>query len=132
MFTETIKPRFCETDAIGHISNTTFPEWLEGARAPVFELFSPEDDMKKWPLILARMELDFLSQGHYKHEVEIKTYISRLGGSSFDVTQEVWQQGKKLVEGKAIMVYFCYQTQKSKPIEGELRETLLEHCHPPT
>jgi len=39
MISETIKPRFLETDALGHINNTVVPGWFEGARDPVFRWF---------------------------------------------------------------------------------------------
>ena len=32
MFTERIKPRFLETDALGHINNNTYGVWFEAAR----------------------------------------------------------------------------------------------------
>lgn len=128
MFVERFSPRFCDTDALGHISNTSVPKWFEGARTPIFKLFTPELDLNRWPLILARIEVDFLQQVFYEYDVEVRTYISRLGGSSFDVTQELWQQGNKVAEGKAVMVHFCYELQKSKAIEGELRDRVAEHC----
>jgi len=36
-----IKPRFCETDALGHINNTSVPMWFEQGREPLFEFFVP-------------------------------------------------------------------------------------------
>lgn len=128
MFVETIKPRFCETDALGHISNTTVPKWFEGAREPIFKIFTPTMEIATWPLILARMEFDFLLQTHANEEVEVRTWISRLGGSSFDVRQELWQRGEKTVEGTSVMVFFDYETQKARPIEGVLREQVAAHC----
>ncbi len=48
MFTETIQPRFSDTDALGHINNTMLPVWFEGARDPVFRLFSPDLTLSDW------------------------------------------------------------------------------------
>ena len=127
MFIETITPRFCDTDALGHISNTTIPKWFEGARNPVFKLFTPELNWAKWPLILARIEIDFVQQVLYEKDVEVRTFISRLGNASFDVAQELWQEGELKAKGKAVMVNFCYDKQSSLPIEGELRATLHSH-----
>ncbi|MCJ8299448.1 MAG: hypothetical protein MJK13_11020 [Pseudomonadales bacterium] len=53
MFTNTISPRFLETDALGHINNTVLPMWFEASRDPVFKIFSPELDVNNWKLILA-------------------------------------------------------------------------------
>ena len=62
MFTYKVSPRFCETDALGHINNTVFPVWFEEARTPIFEMFIPTLEIKKWNLILARIELDFRAE----------------------------------------------------------------------
>lgn len=127
MFTQLITPRFCETDALGHISNTTLPLWFEGARNDVFKVFTPDLGLKKWPLILAKIEVDFVGQIFYQFDVEIRTYISRIGGSSFDVYQEAWQQGELKSKGKAIMVHFCYDSQKATPLTEDIKQALLSH-----
>ena len=42
MWQEVITPRFSDTDALGHINNTVFAVWFEGARRDVFKIFTPE------------------------------------------------------------------------------------------
>lgn len=127
MFSEVLQPRFADTDALGHINNTVFAVWFEGARQGVFRIFTPELDLKHWPLIVASVKLDYHAQTHYGAEVEIRTYISRIGGSSFDVYQEAWQQGVKTVSGTAVMVQFDYNNNKAKPISVQQNEQLELH-----
>lgn len=127
MFSEKITPRFSDTDALGHINNTMVPVWFEGARDPIFRLFTPELDLKAWPLILAKIDVSFLAQMYYGQELEIRTMISRIGGASFDVLQEVWQNGKKCASGTAVMVNFCYKTQGSVKIPENIKQVLQQH-----
>ena len=127
MFTEIITPRFSDTDALGHINNTMVPIWFEGARNPVFKIFMPELNLSKWPVILAKIDVEFHAQMFFQHAIEIRTYISRIGGSSFTVYQELWQQQKLCASGNAVMVNFCYQSQKSKVITDEIRQQLSQH-----
>lgn len=127
MFTEIITPRFSDTDALGHINNTMVPIWFEGARNPVFKIFMPELNLTKWPVILAKIDVEFHAQMFYQHAIEIRTYIARIGGSSFTVYQELWQQQKLCASGNAVMVNFCYQSQKSKVIADEIRQQLSQH-----
>ncbi|AFU97992.1 acyl-CoA thioesterase [Simiduia agarivorans] len=127
MFEKTIAPRFCETDALGHVSNTTLPIWFEDARQPVFELFTPDLDLSNWPLILARFEIDFRAQIYYGQDVTLKTGISKLGNSSLEVYQEAWQNGILAATGKTVLVHFDYQNQSKAPIEGQLRTLLAQH-----
>jgi acyl-CoA thioester hydrolase len=127
MYHETIKPRFSDTDALGHINNTMVPVWFEGARDPIFKLFSPELNLKAWPLILAKIDVSYHAQMFYGQSIEVKTYISRIGGASFDVYQELWQHNTKCASGTAVMVNFCYKRQASVKIPEPIKQTLQAH-----
>ena len=127
MFSETFKVRFCETDGLAHVSNTVLVQWFESAREPIFRLFNPQLELNNWPLILASYKVDFLKQIFYGSEVELKTYISRIGNSSFDVYQEVWQQGVHCATGLTTMVNFDYKQQKAQTIDEKIAAELRKH-----
>lgn len=116
--------RFCETDALQHVSNTALVAWFEAAREPIFRMFTPELDLQNWPLILASYKVDFLSQIFYGMPVTVKTYVSRLGNSAFDVYQELWQDNKLCSTGLTTMVHFDYKTQRSAPIPDPVKASL--------
>ena len=124
MLSETFAVRFYETDALKHVSNTVLAGWFESARMPVFKLFTPQLDLTNWPLILASYKIDFIAQIFYGIDVTVKTGIGRLGGSSFDVYQEVWQSDKLCARGVTTMVHFDYQSQSSQRIPDSIRNEL--------
>ncbi|MEW6984120.1 acyl-CoA thioesterase [Colwelliaceae bacterium 6471] len=130
MFSEKITPRFCDTDALGHINNTMVPIWFEGARDPIFRLFMPELNIQEWSLILAKIDVSFLKQMYYGETIEVRTYLSRIGGASFDVYQELWQNGEKCASGTAVMVHFCYKNQSSEKIPEQIRVVMQQHLMP--
>ena len=127
MLTHTIVPRFSDTDALGHISNTAFPIWFEEARTPLFEIYHPSLDVESWPLIIARIELDLLAQTYWGEPVEIKTYIGKLGNSSCEVIHEAWQKNKIVAKGLAVMIYFDYDNEKAMRIPDAIRAKLTPH-----
>ena len=127
MITTSIEPRFSDTDGLGHISNTAFPVWFETSRTTLFKIFHPSLDLKTWPLIIARTEIDFLAQTYWGTEVIVKTYLSKLGNSSCTVVHEVWQKEKMVAKGLAIMIYFDYQSNKSVAIPDDIRDQLTIH-----
>ena len=129
MFIESITPRFSDTDALGHINNTIIPVWFEGARNPVFKLFMESFSLKEWPLILAKMDVEFHQQIYFEYDLQIKTYIGKIGRSSFTVYQEVWQQEKKCASGTAVMVHFSYKQQVSAHIPEHVIALLSEHLY---
>ncbi|MFG6177501.1 acyl-CoA thioesterase [Halomonas sp. THAF12] len=127
MFTRTIEPAFYDTDALGHVNNTRLPAWFELARNDLFKLFTPDLDPGRWRLIMARMEVDYRAELFYGRDIEIRTYLTRLGNSSFTVTQEAWQDGRMANLGHTVLVQFDHQAKRTVPIEGELREALAAH-----
>ncbi|GAA0301824.1 acyl-CoA thioesterase [Psychrosphaera haliotis] len=127
MFSIKIQPRFQETDALAHINNTVIPVWFESARPGIFEIFNPEQNLDKWNLIIAKIEVNYIAQIHYKHEVEIRTHVSKIGRSSLNILQEVWQEGKRVAWGECVMVKFDYSTNSSSAINDNEREQLEVH-----
>lgn len=132
MFTQTFTTRFSETDALGHISNTTFPVWFEAAREPVFQIFTPSLAVNEWRLILAKIDISFHAQTYYGKQVEVRTYVSRIGSSSFDIYQELWQAQQMTASGTAVMVHFDHHQQRSSAIPQNIVTQLTEHLHTPT
>ena len=130
MFKNIISPRFLETDALGHINNTVLPMWFEASRDPIFRMFSPDMDTNDWKLMLATFNVSFHAETLYGTEVEIRTFISRIGNSSFDVYQQCWQNDVMTVSGTTTMVHFSHQHKKSQPIPAHIVEQMNQHPAP--
>lgn len=127
MWTLPTTPRFSETDCLGHINNTVVPVWFEEGRTPIFRLFTPDLNPKEWKLIIARIDVDFLGELFYGEDVEIRTYLSKLGNSSMTVQHEAWQNGKMSARGTTIMVHYDFAAKKTVAIPDSIREQLLPH-----
>ncbi|MBF0353392.1 MAG: acyl-CoA thioesterase [SAR324 cluster bacterium] len=127
MFEFIIKPRFSETDALGHINNTVVPVWFEEARIGVFEIFNPGLSISTWNLILKKFEIEFFHQIMPYQDILITTTISKLGNTSLTVHQTATQSGKVVVSGNTVLVHFDYKTQKSAAIPSDIREKLTQH-----
>ncbi|AKV94885.1 acyl-CoA thioester hydrolase [Marinobacter sp. DSM 26671] len=128
MFHLELEPRFSDTDALGHISNTTLPVWFEQARTPVFRIFHPTLEAETWPLIIARLEIDLMAQSYWHIPVKIKTGIGKIGNSSFHVIQEAWQGDKQIARGVAVLIHFDYEIEKALPIPDDIKARLAEHA----
>lgn len=130
MFVQNVQPRFAETDALGHINNAVLPVWFEQARTPIFELFIPDLDVKKWTLILAKIEVEFVQEIFYGTCVEVRSYIEKIGNSSLVCYQEAWQSENLVSKGRSVMVHFNHDTKKSMPIPDVIKSQLNEHFIP--
>ena len=127
MFRTRIHPRFCDTDALGHIGNTVVPVWLLEARESLLKLFVPDLDFRKSSLVVVRTEIDFLGELRFGADVEVTTALEKIGNSSLVVLQEVHQDDVARCRARTTMVNFDAQARRSQPIPDAVRKQLEEH-----
>jgi len=129
MFTITVQPRFGDLDALGHVNNTVPSFWFETGRTKILQIFDPElkVDRTSFPLIMAHIDFDFIDQLFLRSEVEIRTWVSKIGTKSFTIHHEAWQENRLCVKGNAVIVHFDFNTQQTTPIPEEKRKFLTEH-----
>ena len=131
MFSHKVMPELTDTDAMGHVNHGRLPIWFANARNPILRFFSPELDIKNWPLILASINVNFHQQIYHALEIEVKTWVKKIGNSSFSVLQQAWQNNQCVASGEATMVHFDYGTKKAVPIPENIRENLQQHLLSP-
>jgi len=132
MFSTKVTPRFGDTDALGHINNIVIAVWFELARNDIFRIFDPElrIDKSAFPLIMAHTDYDFTDQILYRYEIEIRTWIARIGAKSLTVYHEAWQEGRMCAKGNAVIVHYDFNTEKTTPIPEDKKKLLAEHLLP--
>jgi acyl-CoA thioester hydrolase len=125
----TVKVRFSETDALGHISNISYFIYLEEARTDFFSELGFGTGIENWKLILISAKCDFLKQGFFNQRLKIHSEITRIGNSSFMIGHRITdeQTGELIAKGEAGAVYFDFDKQKSERIPDHLRSKLEEH-----
>lgn len=127
MFIRTLEPAFYDTDALGHINNTRLPAWFEWARNDLFRLFTPDLDPRKWALIMAHLDVEFRAELFFGEDIELRTWLTRLGNSSFTVTQEAWQNGRMAARGNTVMVHYDHEDKRATPLPQRIRAELENH-----
>ena len=129
MFSVTVQPRFGDVDLLGHINNTVLAHWFEAARNPIIRIFVPDLNIKMetFSLILAHADYDFESELVFRHEVEIRSWVTHIGNKSFTVYHEAWQAGRLCVKGSAVMVHYDFKAKESTPIPEEKKRLLEMH-----
>lgn len=128
MWTTIISPRVSETDALGHINNTTVAVWLEAGRTGLFNIFNPDNDFSRWKMIVVSLKIDFLSELFFGSDVEIRVCVSKLGRSSLELTEQIWQGDALCVTAKTTYVHVDPSTRKSSGLSDAAREALARHA----
>lgn len=124
-----VKVRFCETDALGHISNISYFIYLEEARTDFFIELGFGADLEDWKVILASAKCDFVRQGYYNQKLKVVSEVRKIGNSSFTIVHRIEDEetGELIANGEASAVYFDFKEQKSERIPDNLRNMLEKH-----
>ncbi|WP_129691865.1 acyl-CoA thioesterase [Gottfriedia acidiceleris] len=125
----TVTPRFCETDALGHINNTSYFIYLEEARIKFFQSLGYSMNLDDWKFILASTKCDFVNQGHFNQKMSVSTYISKIGNKSFHLEHEICceETNQMIATGNAVIVFFNFKEQRSEVLPELFREQLERH-----
>lgn len=127
MFSCEIAPRFSETDALGHVSNTVMPVWFEVGREALFRLVHPPLTLRNWPLIVARVEIDYRQQVRIGSPVTVETGVCHIGTRAFTAYQQAWQSRTLAACGQTVLVYYDYQKQSTQPLPEPIKRALRDH-----
>lgn len=121
-----IRIRFGDTDMFGHVNNAKYFTYMEEARTEFLREILFAD---RFPLILASAKVDFLAQTFFGQTLEVESFISRIGNSSFDVmnVMKVVGMEQPVFRGAAVLVYFNYDAQRPEPIPDEFRDKLVQY-----
>lgn len=127
MYKTIIQPRVSETDGVGHINNTTIPVWFEAGRNDLFQLFTPDHSFANWKMIILNMNVDYVDQLYFGKEVEIRTWVSRIGNTSLELYEEIHQENRLCAKGTAVYVNYSLEQKKTEPIPDNIRIELMKH-----
>lgn len=99
--------RWSDPDVYGHVNHARALSLFEDARLTMAsEPAAGGDGSANPPVILARLEVDYLRQLYYRpHEsVAIESWVTRLGTSSITTRQDLRQDGHVAVSVVAVLV----------------------------
>jgi acyl-CoA thioester hydrolase len=115
--------RWGDMDSLGHVNNVQYFRYAESGRIAYFEALEKADPTfwKEHGIIMASIGCDFLAQVHYPAELEVATRVSRLGRSSLETVQGVFQGEQAVAALRATIVWFDYRGNKSLPIPEHAR-----------
>jgi len=118
------KIRYGDTDRQGHVNNATMATFLETGRVEI--LYSQENPLliKDASFVLASVKIDFLQEITWPGTVEIGTGVIKIGKSSIQVFQQVYQNGVCVGRAEAVSVQVSDKTGKSTPLTDAARTTL--------
>ena len=106
-----LRPRFCETDALGHVSNTVYTTYWEAARLRYFETIGEAEDAPKRILAFNHMAVEIttrmLRPCFYDKELMVHARIAALGRSSATFEHALTPPGSTGIRAIARIAVVC-------------------------
>jgi acyl-CoA thioester hydrolase len=123
-----IQIRFSDVDKLGHVNNAVYLSYIELARLDFFKAVAGNINWDTEGIILARVEIDYKIPVLLEDKLSVKTWCSRLGTKSFDLSYSIIikNNGEEIEKAKAISVLVCfnYSEQKSMLMPEQWRKWL--------
>ena len=92
-----VRPRYCEGDGQGHVSNVVYPAYLELSRLQYFKAANdPEPGAFAFQHVAAEFHLRYLAACYYDEPLAIRSKLIALGRSSATMDQAIVGAGESL------------------------------------
>ncbi len=119
-FSYTIKTRWRDLDAFGHVNNATFATYIEDARISLFKRWGLSPTGGEKSVIAASLKIDFKQQLSHPSEVVVGQRISRVGTKSFDIHAVIFKGDSIICDTTLTCVCFDYIEQKTVNLFPEI------------
>jgi acyl-CoA thioester hydrolase len=129
-FWSSMKTRWRDMDALGHLNHAIYLEYMETARVDFYiqlGFSGIRKDMDE-STILGSMDVHYLSQVKHPASLDVGHRICRVGSKSFDFLAAIFKKNEEKPVCSALfkMVAFNYDLNKAIPVPNLIREK----CHP--
>ena len=119
----TINTRFQDLDPNGHLNNVAFAALFEHARV---SLNLRARDWRNRPTdertMVASVTINYLGEGHYPGDVSIASGVGKIGTSSWEIVQAMFQNGRCIATSDSIIA--SRKGASAHPLSPEMRESL--------
>lgn len=117
------RPRFRDSDAMGHINNAVYITYLEVGRQDYWRALDGTADYRRVPFILAHVTIDFRSEALIHEDLLVGCACESIGRKSFRFRYEIREKasGRLVVEATTVQVCYDYETKQSIPVPDDLR-----------
>jgi acyl-CoA thioester hydrolase len=125
-FWSSMKTRWRDMDALGHLNHAIYLEYMETARVDFYiqlGFSGIRKDMDE-SSILGSMDVHYLSQVKHPASLDVGHRICRVGSKSFDFLAAIFKKNEEKPVCSALfkMVAFNYDLNKAIPVPNLIRE----------
>ncbi len=113
----TFPVRFSDLDAMGHVNNASYLTYFEEGRAAWFrECVGMAVGSIDFPVIVARIAIDYLAPVSYGETVDVYHRCARIGTKSLTIEGALTVGETAAAQYECTVVYFDYDSQSTRPV----------------
>ncbi|WP_144820527.1 acyl-CoA thioesterase [Marinobacter piscensis] len=118
------KLRYADTDRQGHVNNAVFATFIETGRVEL--IYNPEAPLTSpgTSFVIASLNLQLKAEIHWPGTVDIGTMVTRVGNSSIQLYQSLFQNGVCCATAETAIVSIDENTQRPSPLSESVRANL--------
>ncbi|MGJ3265641.1 MAG: acyl-CoA thioesterase [Salinarimonas sp.] len=124
--------RFSDCDALGHVNNVVYATMCESGRVTYLrERLPPAErageragERADLAFVIVKLEIAFEAELHYPGAVETATWLSRLGRTSFTLSQAIHAGERRAATAEGVCVAIDATTRKPVAFEGQTRAAM--------
>jgi acyl-CoA thioester hydrolase len=124
-----LEVRLGDLDPFGHVNNAVIATYVEQGRVLYLrDVLGTGVDPVSMPFILARLEIDYLSQVQFTDAIEVGSRVDWIGRTSVGMSHLlINQEARELARSEAVLVAFDYDVEKPMPVSDSWRAIMVAH-----
>lgn len=122
--------RFADLDPLRHINNVAFGQFYEEARVHLNTQVFAKAQTRPERMLVANVDIAYLAEGLYPGVIRVGSGIGRIGRTSYEIVQALFQNDKCIGAAQTIVVYIQNGQPASPPpeVRAVLETFLFTDC----
>jgi len=122
-----VRPRYCECDGQGHVSNVVYPAYLELSRLQYFKAAGDPEPLRSFAFqhVTAELTLRYVDAAFYDEELFVRSKLIALGRSSATMDQAITGAGDERIRAIARMAVVRSRDDGTGPWTQAQRAALI-------
>lgn len=122
-----VQIRFSDVDQFGHMNNSVYFSLYDLAKTSYFkDVFGNLHDWKKFAVVIANINADFLAPVFFSDELVIETAVVHIGNKSITLQQQAVNKRSGIVkcQCRTVLVGYDVNTKEPVPVPDEYKEAV--------
>ena len=121
--------RFNDVDKFGHVNNTVYFQFYDTTKTEYFASVCQDVDWEQVAIVVVKIEAEFLGQVKTGCKLAGRTRVTRIGRTSFELEQEVFDTDTSEVKSRcrSVMVLYDLIHQQSMPFPDAWRQAISQY-----